>query len=198
MVADRYGREEIRTALAAATTKCWPEGTAERRAAVTLLLAPDPTDPERVEALFVLRAQVDGDPWSGHVALPGGREEAGDEDLLDTARRELAEETTIELPRDAYLGTLDELAPRAVHLPSISVCPFVAWSDEQPPVRENRELAGHLWIPLGELAAPDRRSSIERGGPAPRSFETIEYAGATVWGMTLAIVDDFLERIGLR
>ena len=197
-MAERFGPAEIRAALATRESKRWPDGTVDRRAAVTLLLAPDPTDTERVEGLFVLRAQVDGDPWSGHVALPGGREDPGDADLLDAARRELVEETAIELERDAYLGALHELAPRSVHLPSISVRPYVAWHDEQPLVRENRELAGHLWIPLGELAAPDRRSTIERGGPTPRTFETIEYAGATVWGMTLAIVDDFLERIGLR
>jgi ADP-ribose pyrophosphatase YjhB (NUDIX family) len=136
----------------------------------------------------VLRAEVDGDPWSGHVALPGGRGEEADADLLDTARRELREEAAIDLPRDAYAGRLDDLHPRSAHLPSIVVSPFVAWLGERPELSENYELAGHLWIPLAELVAPGRRAQLERPGSPPRVFETIEYAGATVWGMTLAIV----------
>jgi 8-oxo-dGTP pyrophosphatase MutT (NUDIX family) len=182
-----------------------PAGVADRRAAVTLLLTPAPEtagaaargEADIVEALFVLRAEVDGDPWSGHVALPGGREEEADADLLDTARRELREEAAIDLPRDAYAGRLDDLHPRSAHLPSIVVSPFVAWLGERPELSENYELAGHLWIPLAELVAPGRRAQLERPGSPPRVFETIEYAGATVWGMTLAIVDDFLRRIGL-
>lgn len=173
-----------------------PPGTAERRAAVTLLLTPEPDRPDEIEVLFGLRAEVEGDPWSGHVALPGGREDPGDEDLVDTARRELREETAIELPRDAFVGRLDDLHPQAAHLPSIVVSPFVAWRPERPSVRENYELAGHLWIPVADLADPGRRSSFRRETPEPRVFETIEYAGAVVWGMTLMIVQDFLRRIG--
>lgn len=172
-----------------------PPGAAERRAAVTLLLTPEPEIPERIEALFALRAEVEGDPWSGHVALPGGREDPGDTDLVHTARRELREETAVELPRSAFVGRLDDLHPRATHLPSIVVSPFVAWLAERPVVNENYELAGHVWIPLADLAAPERRSSFVRRDPEPRQFETIEYAGARVWGLTLAIVDDFLRRI---
>lgn len=173
-----------------------PPGAADRRAAVTLLLTPEPEIPEQIEALFALRAEVEGDPWSGHVALPGGREDPGDADLVDTALRELREETAVDLPRSAFVGRLDDLHPRATHLPSIVVSPFVAWLAERPVVNENYELAGHVWIPLSDLAAPERRSSFVRQAPEPREFETIEYAGARVWGLTLAIVDDFLRRIG--
>jgi len=172
-----------------------PPGAAERRAAVTLLLTPEPEFPDRIEALFALRAEVEGDPWSGHVALPGGREDPGDADLVDTARRELREETAVDLPRRAFVGRLDDLHPRATHLPSIAVSPFVAWLPERPVVNENYELAGHVWVPLADLAAPARRSSFVRRDPEPREFETIEYAGARVWGLTLAIVDDFLRRL---
>lgn len=173
-----------------------PPGAADRRAAVTLLLTPEPEFPDRIEALFALRAEVEGDPWSGHVALPGGREEPDDAGLIDTALRELREETAVDLPRSAFVGRLDDLHPRATHLPSIVVSPFVAWLAERPVVNENYELAGHVWIPLADLAAPERRSRFVRQTPEPREFETIEYAGARVWGLTLAIVDDFLRRVG--
>ncbi len=173
-----------------------PGDAADLRAAVTLLLTPEPEIPESIEALFGLRAEVEGDPWSGHVALPGGRRDPGDADLLDTARRELREETSIDLPRSACVGRLDELHPRSAHLPSIAITPFVAWLPRRPDIHLNYELAGHIWIPLSALADPERRSTLERRTPEPRIFETIEYAGAVVWGLTLAIVEDFLRRIG--
>src|SRR4029453_10376188 len=49
------------------------------------------------EVLFIRRAEVDGDPWSGQMGFPGGRAEPG-EDLPTTAIRETAEETGIDLP----------------------------------------------------------------------------------------------------
>ena len=199
-VGERFGPDPARLPelLATPEPKRIPEDAADVRAAVTLLLTPEPEIPESIEALFGLRAEVEGDPWSGHVALPGGRRDTGDADLLDTARRELREETHIDLPRSACVGRLDDLHPRSTHLPSIAITPFVAWLPERPDVRENYELAGHIWIPISDLADPERRSTLERRTPVPRVFETIEYAGAVVWGLTLAIVEDFLWRIGAR
>lgn len=196
------GAEDLRARLATPPPVAIAPGAADRRAAVTLLLTPEPSAPSVIEALFGIREEVEGDPWSGHVALPGGREDEADADLLDTARRELVEETGIALPRSACVGRLDDLHPRAAHLPSIVVTPFVAWLTERPDVRENYELAGHVWIPIADLADPARRSTLHRdataeGDPA-RVFATIEYAGVRVWGLTLAIVEDFLRRIGAR
>jgi 8-oxo-dGTP pyrophosphatase MutT (NUDIX family) len=173
-----------------------PDGECDTRAAVTLLLAPD--DDGAVSSLFVLRAARDGDPWSGHVALPGGRSEPSDLDLLDTARRETREETCVEVTRDQFVGRLSEIHPRSVHLPSIGVTPFVAWLPRRPEVRENHELAGHLWVPLHALRAAENRSTLVRPKPVERVFPTIEYAGAVIWGLTLAIVDEFVDRLSRR
>ncbi len=61
-----------------------------------------------VEGLFIKRAQQAGDPWSGQIALPGGRREPADADLLATAVRETREETGIELTGVEQLGALDD------------------------------------------------------------------------------------------
>lgn len=175
-----------------------PREAVERQAAVTLVLSPDPSRSARTEALLVLRANVVGDPWSGHVALPGGRLDPNDADLLHTARRELEEETGVLIPRGDYLGRLDDLHTRSAHLPSISVTPFVAWLDQRTPLVENEELAGHLWVPLSDLASPALRSSFERKQPVPKWFETIEIGSLTIWGMTLSIIDNFLARVSVE
>lgn len=172
-----------------------PDEAVDRRAAVTFVLSPDPGSTSRVEALLILRAEVEGDPWSGHIAFPGGRVEPGDTDLLHTAQRELEEETGVAISRDGYLGRLDDLHTRSPHLPSIAVTPFVAWLESRVPVRESAELAGHVWVPLPDLASPAFRSSFERKVPFPKQFETIQVAGVTVWGMTLEIIDNFLRRL---
>lgn len=202
--------DRVRAALAMSPGLRLPDHECDRRAAVTLLLAPvEESDasgvvperqasPSRTAALFVHRARVEGDPWSGHVALPGGGHDPDDRDILDTALRETREETGIVLrPRDV-LGRLHDLHPRSAHLPSIGITPFVAWLPVRPGVNLNHELVGHLWVPVSELAAPARRSSLIRTRPRPRRFPTIEFNGAVIWGLTFAIVEEFLARLGLR
>src|SRR5256714_4453421 len=96
-----------------------------RRAAVALIFHAG--EEGLPELLFIKRAEYPGDPWSGQIAFPGGREEAGDTSLAQTAVREAREETGIDLEREGmFIGTLDDLRPRTVRLPAIIVRPFVA------------------------------------------------------------------------
>jgi 8-oxo-dGTP pyrophosphatase MutT (NUDIX family) len=197
---------QIRAALLDPPAIRLPDSECETRAAVTLLLAPDAViEPETtslaglarrpVSGLFVIRATWEGDPWSGHVALPGGRAEPSDTDLIDTARRETWEETDIQLGRDSFLGILNEIHPRSAHLPSIGVTPFVAWLPVRPPITASHEIAGHIWVPIRDLAAPERRSTLTRAEPTQRLFPTIEYAGEVIWGLTHAVIENFLDRV---
>src|SRR4051812_9489869 len=66
-----------------------------RRAAI--LLALRMREDGEPEVLMIKRADAEGDPWSGHIALPGGRMEPGDRDLSDTAVRETREETGVDV-----------------------------------------------------------------------------------------------------
>src|SRR5215471_21768996 len=79
----------------------------ERFAAVAAILR----DREgEAEVLLIRRAQKTGDPWSGHMAFPGGRQDPSDLDLLHTAVRETQEEVGLELsPGRNLIGRLDDL-----------------------------------------------------------------------------------------
>lgn len=210
------GGEALRDRLAAALRgrerRRIPEEACEARAAVALVLRPDSParDPGReppaevaeggggASVLFVQRAEADGDPWSGHMALPGGRRSAGDPDLVATAIRETREETSLVLDRSDVLGALDDILPRSAHLPAIAVTPHVAWYTGGKAVRGNREIRGHVWAPLEALLAPRRRSvlTLRRAGRR-LDFPSIELGDYTVWGLTFEIVDAFLRVTGM-
>src|SRR3989449_5953433 len=93
-----------------------------RPAAVAPILV---EDPHGLEGRSIRGAERADDPWSGQVALPGGRHEPGDRDLLATAIRETQEETGVDLAAAERLGALDDLYPRTPTLPPVVVRPFV-------------------------------------------------------------------------
>eukprot|EP01104_Vermistella_antarctica_P008664 TRINITY_DN2186_c0_g1_i1.p1 TRINITY_DN2186_c0_g1~~TRINITY_DN2186_c0_g1_i1.p1 ORF type:complete len:193 (+),score=9.40 TRINITY_DN2186_c0_g1_i1:145-723(+) len=49
------------------------------------------------EVLVLKRTVIESDPWSGHLAFPGGKREPNDETLLHTVVREVQEETSVML-----------------------------------------------------------------------------------------------------
>lgn len=196
-------KSALRRALEAHEVRFEPNADDVPRAAVATILAPrDPAAAESAtDVLFIRRAEVDGDPWAGHMAFPGGRQSAGDADLIDTARRETLEETAVDLARDAVIGRLDDYHPSSPGLPPIVIAPFVFWLPDRPPIEPNHEIAGHLWVPLEVLGDPVHRSSFTlHQAERSRTFVTIEYEGHTIWGLTFNIVSQFLgvlRRAGL-
>lgn len=150
-----------------------------------------------LEVLFIERAARDGDPWSGQIALPGGRRDAADTSLEDTAIRETREEVGLDLRSDgAIIGALDELRPRTIVLPPVIVRPFVATTHADARVESVGEVAGVFWAPLDVIlsAASGRDREITvRGVTSLRP--AIEYQGHVIWGMTERILRQFEEVI---
>jgi 8-oxo-dGTP pyrophosphatase MutT (NUDIX family) len=153
-------------------------------AAVALLLAPGPD-----RLLVIRRAEREGDPWSGHLAFPGGRRQGGDADLLATAIRETAEETGIRLERAWCRAQLDDLLPQTPTLPPIVVRPFVVLLPEAVAPGVSSEVTGSRWLPLAHLAADGvyGHRSIEIRGE-PRAVEGYELDEGVLWGMSARIV----------
>ncbi|WP_419939123.1 NUDIX hydrolase [Candidatus Palauibacter sp.] len=182
--------------LAAESHAVVDPGATERHAAVTLVVRPRDHD---LEVLFVRRAEVPGDPWSGHMALPGGHRDAADADLLETARRELREEVGLDLPRSGYLGRLDDLHPVTRRIPSILISPFVAWHGENIRVSTNAEVQYHIWAPLRALRDPALRSEVRYpDGGREHVWPSILYEGDAIWGLTHRVVMNFLDIITER
>ena len=150
------------------------------------------------ELLMIKRAEAERDPWSGHVACPGGRMEPGDHDLEQTAVRETWEETGIDVARDGeILGTLDDVYPRTPVLPPIVVRPFVGVVRPDVRIVTSPEVAEAFWVPLPALR---ERASWGLGLVSVRGQDemrpTFRHGSYTVWGLTERVLRQFLERLG--
>jgi 8-oxo-dGTP pyrophosphatase MutT (NUDIX family) len=162
-----------------------------RLAAVAAVLRVVDDEPE---LLFIKRAILERDPWSGHVAFPGGRIEPGDDTLEDTAIRETQEELALDLRKGQVIGRLDDLAPRTRSLPPIIVRPFVAVVSADVTFVPSREVAATFWVPLSVLRHPDTQAEhvmtingVRARFPAYRVDEHL------VWGLTERIVRQLLS-----
>jgi 8-oxo-dGTP pyrophosphatase MutT (NUDIX family) len=168
-----------------------------RRAAVALVLAPHERACSSPSLLLVRRAERVGDPWSGHMALPGGHAQLEDPDLLHTARRETLEEVGLDLSDAELLGALDDIMP--MRSSEIAVRPFVFWLPGPLETRLSCEVAEAIWVPLADLAGSllRRTQEVQVGGATLRvpAYVIEEHV---VWGMTYSLLERFLERIGAR
>ena len=148
------------------------------------------------ELLLIRRAERQGDPWSGHMALPGGRSAPGDRDEEATAARETLEEVGIDVDREGRrLGPLDVLTPLSDRAPRITVSPFVFAVPPQAEARPNAEVAQAIWVQLAELAEPGAATEYlhEMGDGTVMSFPAYGARGNVVWGLTHRILTGFLE-----
>jgi 8-oxo-dGTP pyrophosphatase MutT (NUDIX family) len=166
-------------------------------AAVAILLRA-PTEGREAEVLLIERAVRAGDPWSGHMAFPGGRRDPRDADARATAMRETVEEVGIDLAAHAtFLTRLDDV-PVIVraHGENFRVAPFVFALDRDVSPTLNHEVAATLWTPVGPLARG------ERSGVYPFRWEGKDHAlpcyrldARAVWGLTYVMFQGLFEAV---
>lgn len=181
-------REALRDTPARAVLR--PPGAQE--AAVALLVREAPA----LEVLLIHRSEWAEDPWSGHIALPGGRRERRDPDLLATALREAEEELGVAVARlGEPLGRLHEISPSSARLPPIVIAPFVI---AVPPAidlsPDPREVQDAFWVEVGALRAADAATEVILGeGELRRTLPGIRHGPHTVWGLTLGALRSFFD-----
>jgi 8-oxo-dGTP pyrophosphatase MutT (NUDIX family) len=163
-------------------------------AAVALILVPGAAG---IETLFIRRAVRAGDPWSGQVALPGGRQDSRDPDLEATAIRETGEELAVDLVPAERLGALDDVLPRTQLLPPVVVRPFVFVLPDRPALSPSEEVQSAFWVPLSRLLDPSTRRDVRLPLPGgDRTFPAYVLGQDVIWGMTERIIQAFFDEIG--
>lgn len=166
------------------------------QAAVALIFAEDDC-----KLLFIKRAHHQNDPWSGHVALPGGRHDSTDVSLEGTARREVREEVGIELGDDHLWGSLSSIQARSRSSSDrIWVVPYVyRITGARPLLSLNHEAQAARWIPAAELIDSKARDNVVIGThPATLKLPAWTIDDFTIWGLTYFIVKSLVEPLFTR
>jgi 8-oxo-dGTP pyrophosphatase MutT (NUDIX family) len=193
----RSGLEEARHSLRAYDPTLI--GSAGReRAAVGILLCDRADD---FEVLFIERAERAGDPWSGHMAFPGGRVDACDADPSAAAEREVLEEVGVSLVGAQRLGRLDDVPGRhgGGVLPLV-ISAFVYEVDRPARLETNHEVREALWVSGETLLDPDHH--IEYAYPIKGSeFRSPGIVVGdpdrhVVWGLTYRMLRSFFGVLG--
>jgi 8-oxo-dGTP pyrophosphatase MutT (NUDIX family) len=171
------------------------------RAAVAAILRASPAAGAEAEAelFFIRRAEHPSDPWSGHIAFPGGRLEPSDPTLLAAAIRETREEVGIELSEAELVARLPDVpAFTRSKRSQLVVTPFVFVVRSGHEVTPNHEVAETLWFPFGKLARGEGR------GTHPWTYEgkryelpciRLEPPSNVLWGLTYRMCETMLDAL---
>lgn len=168
-----------------------------RRSAVAVVLRFGVPGPE---VLLMTRTVHEADPWSGQVALPGGRHEPEDPDLLATAIRETHEEVGLDLGGSGEL--LTRFAPIQARARGgkidMDVTPFAFRFDGGVEPVAGPEASEVFWMPLTPVVAGelDGHYPYERAGVV-HELPSWHYEGRVVWGLTYRMLRGMLEETRL-
>ena len=168
---------------------------AARDAAVALVFAGGDGE---LRLCLIRRATHPRDPWSGQMALPGGRAAPADGSLRAAAVRETREEVGLDLEPARYLGALPPIPLVRQGRPvGGSVAPFAFHLDGPPPALtvDPTEVAAGYWVAARHLHDPRQRVELHlTGGLVTRRLPAVRFRRYLIWGMTYRIVSDLLQR----
>jgi 8-oxo-dGTP pyrophosphatase MutT (NUDIX family) len=167
---------------------------AGRPLAGVLLLLYDDTHGE-THLLFTKRTEL-VEYHKGEICFPGGRREAGDEDLFATAVRETFEEVGIPPEHVERIGELDDIVSRGSNF---VISPFVGFLTASAPYHYSHarhEVDEILEIPLAHLL-DDTNGGLELRRIGDEDVETPFYRfhEHVIWGATARILAQFLGLI---
>ncbi len=151
--------------------------------------------------LMMQRAERAGDPWSGDVSFPGGKQDATDANTRAAALRELEEETGFNPA--GFVTPIGRLSDRLTrehgrNRPMV-VSPYVYTTPKAVRLEPGVEAAALVWVPLSYLTDVTRRTrKVWRVGGVPIPAPAIDIGGAILWGLSLMMADELVRAGGLK
>lgn len=147
--------------------------------------------------IFILRSVYEG-VHSGQISFPGGKKDAADTDLIETALRETKEEVGITIERDDILGKLSSL-----YIPNsnFSVAPYVTYVENINEIIPDPDEVQEVYkISLNDLLDENAIQSKEvlflneRTISAPCFYIN----DLKIWGATSMILNELLDIIRIN
>ena len=162
-------------------------GPDSTEAAVLILLYPEDNS---VYTVLMQRPDYDG-AHGGQISFPGGKKEAHDKTLIDTAIREAGEEAGIP---EEEISVINTLTPLYIPVSDINVTPVLAWSKKKPAFRHHPDEVAFLFeVKLSRLA----NETLVKTTPMPVRGQIIDvkhydYDGKVIWGATAMMLHELL------
>lgn len=166
-----------------------------KRSAVAMILQ---VRAGELHILMIKRAEREGDPWSGHMAFPGGRMDSTDANGYEVAVRETKEEVGLVLGAQApCIGRLSDLHARPHRGPfGMAVSPFVFRLDHEVTFTPNHEVAEVVWVPLEFLLDENNQAEMiwnYKGARLP--VPCYWYEERCIWGLSLMMLGELLDLV---
>lgn len=166
-----------------------------KRSAVAMILQ---VREGELNILMIKRAEREGDPWSGHMAFPGGRMDQADAHGFAVAVRETQEEVGLTLgEHDKCIGRLSDIITRPKRGPfGMAVSPFVFRLEREVSFQPNEEVAEVVWVPLEFLLDTDNREQMTWEYKRLKlTLPCYFYEGRRIWGLSLMMLDELMDLV---
>jgi 8-oxo-dGTP pyrophosphatase MutT (NUDIX family) len=197
-----FALDQIRRALAVHRPQVLEPLPHQAEAAVALVLA----GAAELALCVIRRAERAGDPWSGHLALPGGRADPADPHPRAVAERETMEEVGLALDERHWLGELSHVLVRIGGGDRrLVLYPFVYYlGPDLPPFMPSDEVTEAFWVPLAHLWDPANAGHVEwesgaGSGPGESNrrnrllYPAVRWRGHAIWGLTYRVITLFSD-----
>ena len=158
-----------------------------RKAGVMALFYPH--NGNKTHLLLIQRNKYPG-VHSGQIGLPGGQQEPGDRDLLDTALRESSEE--VGAVRD-HIKVIRPVSELYIPPSNFEVYPYVAlYKKERPFVKQASEVESLLEVPVDDFLDDTKISTQNLTTSYARNIEVpaFIFQGHVVWGATAMMLNE--------
>ena len=154
-----------------------------RKAAVALIFV------QGESPKLILTKRSDALPFAGQWCFPGGKEEAEDDGLPSTAKRESYEEIGLDPDHMLHLGSMGQYYTHT----GFCIYPELFVLDPKAAWRTSSEVSEIALVPLAELANPDRYELFWRSND--RANYRFKYGEMIISGPTISMCIHLLHRL---
>jgi 8-oxo-dGTP pyrophosphatase MutT (NUDIX family) len=144
---------------------------------------------QKIELLFIQKADVKGYPWANQMAFPGGHRDKKDTSTKDTALRELAEEMGIKRDNVEVIGSLGHF--QTINSKDIEAWVGI-WNKKETIHYERSEISRVFHIPLTYLIDLHKKKGFHQQMPNVMLLK-YPYEDILIWGVTAKILYHLID-----